>query len=74
MTNPDNETEKLARWFKLDPNSVAYATAVDRSHYHHQACSDTNVALVDDYFQRLCSRTVSSTDYLNYRRAEDLPS
>lgn len=70
MTNPDNETEKLARWFKLDLSSVAHAAAaVDPSHCHHQACTDTNVALVDDYFQRLCSRTVSSADYLNYRTA-----
>ncbi|MBD1824217.1 sulfotransferase [Cyanobacteria bacterium FACHB-DQ100] len=68
MNNPGKETEQLAQHFGLDSSLVDRAAAVvDRSHYHHQTTTETGVALIDEYYQRLRSRTVSADDYLSYR-------
>ncbi|MBW4441434.1 MAG: sulfotransferase [Plectolyngbya sp. WJT66-NPBG17] len=73
MMNPHEETEQFANYFKLDPTFVDRAAAViDRSHYHHQASTETGVALIDEYYQRLRSHIVSTTDYVNYGKASSL--
>lgn len=69
MTNPHVETEKLAEYFHFDRTLIERAAAViDPAHYHHQAATETGVALVDEYYQRLRSHTVSAIDYENYVR------
>ncbi|MBE9009442.1 hypothetical protein IQ250_04410 [Pseudanabaenaceae cyanobacterium LEGE 13415] len=69
MMNPRQETEQLAEYFNLDRTVIDQATAViNPSHYHHQATTETGVALIDEYYQRLRSHTVSTIDYENYGR------
>lgn len=68
MMNPGEEIEKFVEYFGLDRGLIAQATTVvDRSYYHHQASSETGVDLVDELYQKLRSRSVTTTDYLNYR-------
>ncbi len=71
MLNPHQETEQLAEHFKLDLDLVSRAAAViDRFHYHHQAATETGNALIDEYYQRLRSHHVSTTDYVTYGMAK----
>jgi len=70
MLNPHPETKKLAEFFDLDRTLIDQAAAViNQSHHHHQAMTETGVALIDEYYQRLRSHTVSSIDYQNYVRS-----
>jgi hypothetical protein len=71
MMNPSEETEKLANFFELNRNLVDQAVAVvDRSHYHHQTSTETGIDLIDKYYQKLRSHSISTSDYLNYRNTE----
>lgn len=69
MLNPRPEIEKLAEHFQIDRTFIDRAAAViDPAHFHHQAATETGVALIDEYYQRLRSNTVSAIDYQNYVR------
>lgn len=78
MLNPHSETEKLAEFFDLDRTLIDSAAAViDPAHFHHQAATETGIALIDEYYQRLRTRsaaelshTVLAIDYENYARNE----
>jgi hypothetical protein len=69
---PLNEVSQLASALSLNVSLTERAiTVIQLSHYHHNNCLEsipTNVSWVNEVYLKLCNRTISAEDYLNYRQ------
>ncbi len=69
MADPLAVAQRFAETFDFDEAQVNPAAAVvDRAQHHHKQFAPTGHALIDHYYDRLCSHQLSGADYLSYRR------
>jgi hypothetical protein len=68
MQEPLETAKKIANFFHLDLSlAVDASLVVNNSYHHHKEIIETGDLFVDKCYKSLCSHSLFSADYLNYR-------